>query len=361
MRVLHYVDENNLTWRESWIALLLKLTELGVDNRALCRGGGTLAARLREGGFETAEYRPLFPSAPALCRGAAKRFDEAAPDIIHTRLSSAAAIGGLWGRRGNVPVVSTVDKHAKIKYYRNADMILPCSEAVARHMEAQGFPPERSRVVYNPIDARFYKRDERARREMRAKNSTGEGDVVIAAGGRFDDGKGFGALIEGYALFLKGTGRGAGTKLWLIGDGPLRAEMEGAVSRLGAAGSVLFSGYVDDVREWLWGADVFVSPSERPEGFSVMLLEAMACGLPAIATNIGGSPEIVTEGVNGLLYEPGDASALAERFARIFSLRAKLPQLRAEAERSAAQFGLDAVAERTIDIYERLLSRKNKR
>ena len=62
-----------------------------------------------------------------------------------------------------------------------------------------------------------------------------------------------------------------------------------------------------------------------------------------------------------MLYEPGDASALAERFARIFSLRAKLPQLRAEAERSAAQFGLDAVAERTIDIYERLLSRKNKR
>ncbi|MBR4401775.1 MAG: glycosyltransferase [Synergistes sp.] len=360
MRVLHYVDENRLSWCESWIALLCRLAELGVQNRAVCREGGTLAKRLRESGVDTLEYTPLISSLPAFCRGFGRIVGETAPDVIHTRLSSAAAIGGLWGKHGRIPVVSTVDKHAKVKYYRNADLLLPCSDAVARHMAGQGFPQEKLQVVYNPIDISAFRRNEPMRRKMRDGNSAGEKTVVIAAGGRFDDGKGFERLIEAYSILRERSGPDADTALWLIGDGPHMAAMKEEVSRLGVSGSVVFAGYVENIKDWLCGADIFVSPSELPEGFSVMLLEAVASGLPAVATCIGGSPELVTDGVNGVLYEPGDAELLAEKLLSLLARREMLPVFSREAVKSASRFSLDTVAADTVEIYERLASLKGK-
>ena len=360
VRVLHYVDENRLSWCESWIALLCRLAELGVQNRAVCREGGTLSKRLRDNGIETAEYTPLISSVPPLCRGFGEIIGKTAPDVIHTRLSSAAAIGSFWGKHRQIPVISTVDKHAKVKYYRKADLILPCSNAVACHMAGQGFPPGRMQVVYNPIDVCAYRRNEPIRREMRGRNSAGEKTVVIAAGGRFDEGKGFERLIEAYSILRKKTAPDTDTALWLIGDGPRMPAMKAEVSRLGIDGSVVFAGYADNIKDWLWGADVFVSPSELPEGFSVMLLEAMASGLPAVATSIGGSPEIVEDGVNGMLYEPGDAELLAEKLLSMLGCRESLRDLSQQAVKSASRFSLDAVAADTVEIYERLARLKGK-
>ena len=360
VRVLHYVDENKLSWCESWIALLCRLAELGVRNMAVCREGGTLSKRLRDNGIETAEYTPLVSSVPLLCRGFRDIIGKMTPDVMHTRLSSAAATGGFWGKHSKIPVISTVDKHAKVKYYRNADLILPCSNAVARHMAGQGFPSARMQVVYNPIDVSAYRRKESVRREMRAHNSAGEKSLVIAAGGRFDEGKGFERLIEAYFTLRRKTAPDADTVLWLIGDGPRMAAMKADVSRLGIGGSVVFAGYADNIKEWLWGADIFVSPSELPEGFSVMLLEAMASGLPAVATSIGGSPELVEDGVNGMLYDPGDAGLLAEKLLSMLNGRESIPELSRQAVKSASRFSLDAVAADTVEIYERFARLKEK-
>ncbi len=356
MRVLHYVDENNLTWCGSWISLICKLKEYGVENCIVCRPGGTLLKRLQSSGLAAIEYKPLLPALPHTAYGFASILDRIKPSVVHTRLSSAALIGGWWGKRRNIPVVSTVDKHAKMKYYRNADRILPCSRAVANHMREQGCQFEKMEVVYNPIDLPYYKALPQIRNSLRERYSVSPDTKVIVAGGRFDEGKGFESLVKAYALFLN---RGNKAKLWLLGDGPHRGKIETLIEELGLDNNVMLPGYVANIREWFWTADLFVSPSELPEGFSVVLLEAMACGLPAVVTNIGGSPEIVVNGVNGMLFSPGKTEELAEKLGVLLRDADRLRVLAKEAEKSAGTFGLDTIAQQTLKVYRNLASGRN--
>lgn len=358
MRILHYVDENNLSWGKSWISLLCALNEEGVENRIVCRPGGTLAKDLSDKGFICRGYKPFLPSLPASAVGFASILGEIKPDIVHTRLSSAARIGGWWGRRRRIPVVSTIDKHAKIKYYNDATLLLPCSKAVAAHMREQGCQAEKLRVIYNAIDLAWHKADIMKRESFRRERSVAPDAKIIVSAGRFDEGKGFENLIGAYDLALKhGEVRGE-TLLWLLGDGPLRHKIEEQVRELGLGDNVLLPGYVSNVREWFWASDIFVSPSEVPEGFSVALLEAMACGLPAVATDIGGSPEIVSDTVNGRLFSPGKKEELAAALEDLINDRNKLAAYAKEAEKSAGKFGLSAIARETVRIYADILRKR---
>ena len=356
MRVLHYVDENNLTWCGSWISLIGKLKEYGVENHIVCRPGGTLLKRLQDSGLTAIEYKPLLPALPCTAYGFAAILEQIKPSVVLTRLSSAALIGGWWGKRRNISVVSTVDKHAKMKYYRNAERILPCSKAVASHMREQGCQAEKLEVVYNPIDLPYYKALPQVRNSLRKRYSVSPDTKVIVSGGRFDEGKGFESLVKAYAQFLR---RGNRAKLWLLGDGPRRGKIEALIEELGLGDNVMLPGYVANIREWFWAADLFVSPSELPEGFSVVLLEAMACGLPAAVTNIGGSPEIVAEGVNGVLFSPGKTQELAEKLGMLLGDAGRLRVLAKEAEKSAGTFGLDTIARQTLKVYHGLASGRN--
>lgn len=125
MKILHYIDENNLSWARPFIQLLSELKNY-CENIIICRPNGTFAELLRNSDFEVHEYRPLISTVPILCESFSKILKLVKPDIIHTRLSSAARIAGFWGKKLRIPVVSTIDKFPKKKYYENADYILPC-------------------------------------------------------------------------------------------------------------------------------------------------------------------------------------------------------------------------------------------
>jgi glycosyltransferase involved in cell wall biosynthesis len=99
-------------------------------------------------------------------------------------------------------------------------------------------------------------------------------------------------------------------RLEIAGDGPLRAELEAEASALGIADRVTFLGEVGDVPALLWRASL-LALSSRTEGIALTLLEAMARGLPVVATAVGGNPEVVEDGRTGLLVPPGDSQALA--------------------------------------------------
>lgn len=116
LRVLHYVDENNLTWGESWVQLLNKIGKSNVENVVVCRDGGSLISKLSNSGIECFTYKPRLSSLPCTAFGFDLKIKEIRPDIIHTRLSSAASIGGYWGNKENIPVVATLDTYAKYKY-----------------------------------------------------------------------------------------------------------------------------------------------------------------------------------------------------------------------------------------------------
>ena len=127
MKVLHYVDDNVLSWAKPYVQLLSELKKSGCENIIVCRPGGTFSDMLRDSGFDVREYKPLLSSMPETSKGFRNILHDVKPDIIHTRLSSAAYIGGYWGKKFHIPVLSTVDKYPKRKYYDNASLILPCS------------------------------------------------------------------------------------------------------------------------------------------------------------------------------------------------------------------------------------------
>lgn len=359
MKVLHYVDENNLAWGETWIQLIKELAAQGVENFVVCKPGGRLAERLAAEKLDFATSSPLVQALPFTNFSLGRILKTVKPDIIHTRLSSAARIGGWWGKRMNIPVAETIDKYPKLKYYKDAAMIFPCSTEVMKHMVKIGFPAEKAVVVYNPVDIPRYRRDAAVRRDVRAKHGVQENTKIILGAGRFIDWKGFEYLIEAYGELLQKS-IGVETCLWLVGDGPEMPHYRALAEKLGIAEKVVFHGFAKDIRPWLWASDVFVQPSQEPEGFSLMLLEAMAAGLPSVATDIGGTLDIIKDGENGWLMRTGKDNGLSEKLRLILQDDALLAATANKAHESASAFNVHDIAAETIRLYQKILDEARK-
>ena len=349
MKILHYVDENRLSWAVPWLQLLKGLENAGLQNVIACRPGGTLEGLARGQGFEVATYRPFLQSVPALCRGFGKIVSNVKPDLIHTRLSSAALIGGYWGKKAGIPVVSTVDKYPKGKYYKSTDLLFACSSAVASHMLAEGFSREQVVVVHNPVEPSRYKRDDEKRAFFRREQGIEEGDLVILAAGRLVDWKGFDLLARAFSRV-----QAPRSFLWIVGSGPEEGKIREEIERTGARAK-LFP-FAEDIRSHLWAADVFAQPSTEPEGFSLMLLEAMSAGLPVIATRIGGTTDILRDGFDGWAIEPGSEAALATALKKVLDAgRVALDLLGRHSGERSGEFSISTIARKTLSLYETVL------
>ena len=187
-----------------------------------------------------------------------------------------------------------------------------------------------------------------SRRTMRAT----EDPVRIVCVGRLEPPKGPDILVEAMALL-----RDAATpvRLALVGGGSLDRQLRSRVERLGLGDRVDFTGPLppDRIAHVLADADLYVQPSRR-EGFGVALVEAMATGLPAVATASGGPADIVGPG-DGMLVQPGDAAALAEGIAEVVGRLGDFDSA-AIAERIASRFSPAIVGERLVHLYYDVLS-----
>jgi glycosyltransferase involved in cell wall biosynthesis len=144
----------------------------------------------------------------------------------------------------------------------------------------------------------------------------------------------------------------------LAGDGELRPAIEDLARELGVAGRVIFLGRRGDMPETLAAADVFALAS-RWEGNPLSVMEAMAAGLPVVATTAGAVPELVRHGVDGMLSSPGDAAALARSMRATFEMTETTRRAmgNSAAQRARDRFGLAAMASAYADLYRQTISR----
>jgi glycosyltransferase involved in cell wall biosynthesis len=152
--------------------------------------------------------------------------------------------------------------------------------------------------------------------------------------------------------------RGVDACLCMVGDGPDRERVEQLASELGVMHDCLFTGYQEEIGPFFGAFDVFVLPSGN-EGTPVTAIEALATGCPVVATRVGGLPDVVRDGEDGFLVEPGAVEELAERLVRL----AADPGLRrtlgtAGRERVLARYGVERLVDDVDRLYRELLERK---
>lgn len=298
------------------------------------------------------------------------------PDILHTRnlsalesqmIGAAARIKGrVHGEHGR----DIYDLHGRNrKYNLLRKMIQPFIGqyiAVSRDLaewlqNVVGVSTHKITQIYNGVDSlKFYPRDE-AQVAIGPKGFTGKELIIIGSVGRLAPVKDFPTLIKAFHrvgnLWPEGRSR---LRLAIIGDGPARSECEHLVAALNQGEQVWFAGDRSDIPELMRGLDVFVLPS-LGEGISNTILEAMASGLPVIATAVGGNPELVAPGLTGTLIPSDDSEAMAQALLAYV----KDPARRAQEGRAArteieTRFSMNAMVRSYLAVYDQALKTNTK-
>ncbi|MGQ9682312.1 MAG: glycosyltransferase family 4 protein [Anaerolineae bacterium] len=306
---------------------------------------------------------------PALAR-LVKILRDSGVELVHAHNPRAGLLGRLAARWLHVPVVVTVHMpsyrygarhallaHLKSLLYRHVesvlisvftDRLIYVSQTVYEEALRFGLAPhDRTTVIENGIDlSRLECVPERSRDWNRDHLRP-----VLCYVGRLEHLKGVDVLLRAAALLRES---GQQFELRLVGDGPQRSELEQQVHDLGLRELVRVLGFRSDLPEMLSEADVFVLPS-RHEAMSIALLEAMAAGLPVVATDVGDNARVVEHGVTGLIVPPEDPVALAKAVRRIIHDADERRRMGVEARHRAKRYGVQTMVDRTLAVYASLL------
>lgn len=239
---------------------------------------------------------------------------------------------------------------------RAAELVITVSSASAARLVRAGVPPERIAVLHNSVDAQRFARREATARSLRASMNIRDDEAVLLSVGRLSREKGHEDLICAFD-HLRRSRPELKAKLVIVGDGPELMRLERLADSFGATELITFAGHVREPEPYYAMADVFVLPS-RSEGSPNALLEAMAAGVPIVATCVGGVPEIVSDGSSALLVPPGDPEAMAEAIARALEDEELTARLTSRArEIVLARHSIRARATALIEIYSGLIGR----
>jgi glycosyltransferase involved in cell wall biosynthesis len=326
--VLHYTDSQEFGGAERVMLQILGGLDRDRWKPALMyhqtRGRMPLVERAAQLGVALHPVPPMPPGAAGSVRAIsfAARLRKHRPAVFHAHLTWPLA-----GRNALMAavlarvraVVATLHVFVDLPYSRRSRFEqhlliqrLGCYVAVSRHTAqrvraAFDVPADKLRVIHNGVDATAFERapDLHLRSSLAGAR---EGPLLVTTA-RLTEQKGLVYLLEAVAGLPT-------VSLAIVGDGPLRAELQERARSLGAGERVHFVGRQDDVAAWLASGDIFVLPSLF-EGMPLAVLEAMAAGLPVIATDVGGTNEIVQHEQTGLLVAPRSSQALAHGIGRL--------------------------------------------
>ena len=229
------------------------------------------------------------------------------PDLVLTHSSTdtwlVCVLRFVFGHQYSVirvrHVNSPIPQNAATRWlYRQAQMIVTTSEAIRRSVHDQlGISMSNLIAIPTGVDAEHFRPPVPSERQMmRDRCGIRNGQLVYVMIATLRSWKGHHSAIRAFAQLDDGT-------LFIVGDGPQEASLKRLVSQLGITNRVQFFGYQQNVRPYLWAADVFLQPSTANEGVSQSLLQGMSTGLPCVVTNISGLNEVVEDEASGIFVE----------------------------------------------------------
>jgi glycosyltransferase involved in cell wall biosynthesis len=234
------------------------------------------------------------------------------------------------------------------------DYFLVVSSVLAQAMiQGHGIPQGKVVKIYNGIETDYYKPhdQEEGRRRVRQEYSVNDSEVLIGSLGRLVWQKGFEYFIHAMPILIRDLPE---AKFLIVGEGPLRQELEGQTRSLGIQDRLVFTGHRNDIRDMMAAMDIIVIPSLL-EGFPMITLEAMAMEKPIVTTSIDGIMEQIRDGMEGLLIAPKSPPALAQAVKRLVDNPDYARSLGINARAKVVRdFSVHKMIAETIKVYETL-------
>jgi glycosyltransferase involved in cell wall biosynthesis len=350
------------TWRGGQNQVLLTvlgLRALGHRSMLIAHAAGELRQRAQEG----LELVPLAPKTEMDLSAAwrlSRLIKQLRPDVIHAHdphgVAMAALALSMSTQLDKPPLVAArrVDFHIKGNAlsrwkYRQVDCFICASEAIRKMLIADGVPPVRVVTIHEGIDIAHVEAAPAA--NLHAELWLPHNAPVVGNVAALVPHKGQRYLIEAARLVVQEM---PDVRFVILGEGELREQLERQVNEHHLQKHVLLPGFRTDVIGLIKGFDLFAM-SSLTEGLGTSLLDAMACARPIVATTAGGIPEVVEDGVNGLLVPPRDHAALASAIVRMLKdaqLRRRIGE--AGLARVTAKFTVDTMVEQTARVYASL-------
>ena len=364
IRSLHLNDAR--TWRggeQQTLYLLEGLARRGHDVALVAQPKSPMAVRAAAAGVRTYELAMRGELDIPAAWGFSRIVREVDPDLVHYHTSHAHAIGAaamaVLGRRRPRTLLSrrvdfSIFRHSFLGLnglkYRAVDRIIAISEAIRAVLIEDGIEPARIDVVLSGVDAGRFAGV--APRDLRPELGFPGDTRVIVNVGALADHKGQIYLVEAAPAIVEAHPEAA---IAIVGEGEERPRLEKRIAELGVGARVRLVGFREDVPAILKGADIYVMPSHA-EGLGTAVLDALCCGLPVVAARAGGIPEMIEDGVNGLLVAPRDPRALSSAVLALLDDAALARSLGAAGPATvASRFSVDKMVEGNIAVYEKLL------
>ena len=363
MRVLHVEAGRYLYGGARQVAYLLEgLERRGVESMLACPEGSAIGEELR--GQITNLYEiPMGGDLDIRLIWRLKHIiGEQRPDIVHLHSRRGAdLLGGMAARLSGVKSVLSrrVDNPEPAwlarRKYRLFDRVITISEGIREVLLSEGVEPDRVVCVRSAVGPDAY-RSECDGEWFRQRFGIHKQALVLAVIAQLIPRKGHRFLLQALPDLLK---QFPGVRVLFFGQGPMEAELRKQVNDLGLEQTVTFAGFRTDLPRVLPCLDLVVHPALM-EGLGISLLQAAGAGVPILAVNAGGMPEVVRDGQNGLLVPPGDVDALAQAIRHLLSD----PELRVrmgEAGRKlvSQEFSVEAMVEGNLAVYRDLLEARD--
>ncbi len=352
-------------------ATIVTFERAGAGSSNGTRGGdggapNAFVAAAREAGVEVDVIHERFRFDTRVVEQLRRVVARRAPDIIETHMVKSHFLVKTSGLGRQLPWVAyhhgytTTD--LKMRFYNqlnrwslpSAARVITVCEPFALQLARAGVARERISVRHNSVSPPA-PADSEVVETLRREVAAAEGERLILSVGRLSREKGHADLV-GALGGLRRINPELGFKLLIVGEGPERGRVELRAVALGVADRLFFAGHIDDVRPYYALADVLALPSHS-EGSPLVLLEAMAAGLPVVAARVGGVPEIAVADESALLVEPRDPVGMAAALDRVLTDAGLARRLAASARaRVAERFSPETQVRSLVEIYREVVA-----